>query len=234
MLLRSIRRQSQRTEKADASWRNRPSASAEPQGQLAGQVMHISLDLSQATWLVTALFPGVDKMSKHTTTGGDGVALIELLDRLRAKIDPRSPRSVRVIAIRGSRAGRFLGAPPAGGQRRGKPCRRRRLNRGARRRRRAKTDSIDGETLLRTLLAWRRRRTSCLRYGRPALRSNSTLPRTAVRSLSGKRASGRSRQCALALRSRFTMAEANGSAPWRARSIHTPRLPVEGRASVVS
>ena len=78
---------------------NRPSASAEPQGQLAGQVMHISLELSQATWLVTALIPGVDKMSKHTTTGGDGVALIELLDRLRAKIDPRSPRSVRVIAI---------------------------------------------------------------------------------------------------------------------------------------
>ena len=61
--------------------------------------MHISLELSQATWLVTALIPGVDKMSKHTTPGGDGVALIELLDRLRAKIDARSPRSVRVIAI---------------------------------------------------------------------------------------------------------------------------------------
>jgi len=78
---------------------NRPSAPAEPQSQLAGQVIHISLELSQATWLVTALIPGIDKMSKHTTPGGDGVALIELVNRLRAKIDPRSPDAVAVIAI---------------------------------------------------------------------------------------------------------------------------------------
>ena len=78
---------------------NRPSASAEPQDQLIGPALHISLELSQATWLVTALIPGGDKMSKLTTPGGDGAALIELVNRLRAKIDPRSPGTVRVIAI---------------------------------------------------------------------------------------------------------------------------------------
>jgi hypothetical protein len=78
---------------------NRPSASAEPQDQLIGPALHISLELSQATWLVTALIPGGDKMSKLTTPGGDGAALIELVNRLRAKIDPRSPDTVPVIAI---------------------------------------------------------------------------------------------------------------------------------------
>lgn len=135
---------------------NRCSASAEPQSPLAGQVMHISLELSQATWLITALVPGVDKMSKHTTPGGDGVALIELLDRLRAKVEPRSPRSVRVIAIEeagldGFWVHRLLEANGVESH----------VVDAAsiavpRRRRRAKTDAIDGETLLRTLLAWQR------------------------------------------------------------------------------
>jgi hypothetical protein len=45
------------------------------------------------------LIPDGDKMSKRTTPGGDGAALNELVNRLRAKIDPLSPGSVRVIAI---------------------------------------------------------------------------------------------------------------------------------------
>ena len=74
---------------------NLRSFSAELQSQLACQSLHISLELSQSTWLVTALMPGGDKMSKHTTPGGDGA----LLNRLRAKIHPHSPGTVRVIAI---------------------------------------------------------------------------------------------------------------------------------------
>jgi transposase len=132
------------------------SAPTEPQGHLTGQTLHISLELSQATWLVTALIPGGDKMSKHTTPGGDGVALIELLERLRAKVDPRSPRSIRVIAIEeagldGFWVHRLLEANGVESH----------VVDAAsiavpRRRRRAKTDAIDGETLLRTLLAWQR------------------------------------------------------------------------------
>lgn len=31
----------------------------------------VSLELSKSTWLVTALSPGSEKMSRHTVTGGD-------------------------------------------------------------------------------------------------------------------------------------------------------------------
>jgi transposase len=134
---------------------NDPSVSAHPQSQ-PGRVLHISLELSQATWLVTAVIPGGDKMSKHTTPGGDGAALIELLNRLRAKIDPRSPDTVPVIAIEeagldGFWVHRLLEANGVESH----------VVDAAsiavpRRRRRAKTDAIDGETLLRPLLAWQR------------------------------------------------------------------------------
>src|SRR3954462_8416642 len=40
-----------------------------------------ALELSRATWLVTALAPGSDRMSKHSTAGGDGSALLGLLER---------------------------------------------------------------------------------------------------------------------------------------------------------
>lgn len=116
--------------------------------------LFISLELSRATWLVTALAPGSDKMSKYTTPGGNGASLIELVDKLRAKAGP--PGSVAVVAIQEAGLDGFwvhrlleangiesyvvdaasIAVP--------------------RRRRRAKTDAIDGETLLRTLLAWKR------------------------------------------------------------------------------
>jgi transposase len=47
--------------------------------------LYLSLELNQASWLLTMLSPASDKMSKHTTTGNDGAPLIELIDRLRAK-----------------------------------------------------------------------------------------------------------------------------------------------------
>jgi transposase len=116
--------------------------------------LFISLELSRSTWLVTALGPGSDKMSKYSTPGGNGASLIELVNRLRAKVG--SPGSVVVVAIQEAGLDGFwvhrvleangiesyvvdaasIAVP--------------------RRRRRAKTDAIDGETLLRTLLAWKR------------------------------------------------------------------------------
>ena len=41
--------------------------------------LYASLELSQATWLVTSLSPGSEKMSKYSTVGGDGAALLGLL-----------------------------------------------------------------------------------------------------------------------------------------------------------
>jgi transposase len=94
-------------------------------------------------------------MSKFDVKGGDGPALIELLQRMRAKAEQRAG-TVELITIQEAGLDGFwlhrllerhgieshvvdagsIAAP--------------------RRRRRPKSDRIDGETLLRTLLAWRR------------------------------------------------------------------------------
>ena len=36
--------------------------------------LYVSLELSQVMWLVTSLSPSSEKMSKHSTPGGDGEA----------------------------------------------------------------------------------------------------------------------------------------------------------------
>jgi transposase len=116
----------------------------------------LSLELSQSKWLVTSLVLGSDKISKHTLKGGDGPALLALLAQLQARAVKRVSRPVPMIAIHeagldGFSVHRLLTAngveshvvDPASIA-------------VPRRKRRAKTDRIDGETLLRTLLAWRR------------------------------------------------------------------------------
>jgi transposase len=118
--------------------------------------LHASVELSRSTWLVTSLLPGSNKMSKHTMAGGDGAALLALLARLRSKAEELAERSVQVAVIQeagldGFWVHRLLEAndiashvvDPASIA-------------VPRRRRRVKTDAIDGETLLRTLLAWER------------------------------------------------------------------------------
>ncbi len=116
----------------------------------------VSLELSCSTWLVTSLAPGSDKMSKHTVAGGDGAGLLQLLARLRARAEQRGRGAVRVICIQEAGFEGFW-------------VHRLLMRHGVeshvvdpasiavpRRQRRAKTDAIDGETLLRTLLAWER------------------------------------------------------------------------------
>jgi transposase len=117
----------------------------------------VSLELSRHTWLVTVLAPGSEKMSKHSLTGGNGVALLELLARLRAKAEERLGAPVDGILViqEAGHDGFWI---------------HRLLEKNgidshivepasiavSRRHRRAKTDRIDGETLIRTLAAWRR------------------------------------------------------------------------------
>ena len=116
----------------------------------------VSLELSSKTWLVTSLAPGSDKMSKHKIEGGDHCALLDLLQRLQSKAAKRLGAPVRIVTIQeagfdGFWLDRLLQAEgieshvvdPASVA-------------VPRRHRRAKTDKIDGELLLRTLLAWLR------------------------------------------------------------------------------
>ena len=118
--------------------------------------LFVSLELSRSTWVATALAPGSRKMSKHTLAGGDGRKLLDLLARLKTRAEQRIAAPVKVMTIQevgldGFWIHRLLEAngveshvvDPASIA-------------VPRRHRRAKTDAIDGETLLRTLMAWQR------------------------------------------------------------------------------
>ena len=78
---------------------NRQPVHAAPHHQNHDATLHASLELSHATWLVTSLSPGSEKMSKHSLAGGDGKALVGLLARLRAKAEDVAGRSVGVAVI---------------------------------------------------------------------------------------------------------------------------------------
>lgn len=118
--------------------------------------LFVSLELSRSTWLVTASAPGSEKFSKYAVAGGDGRALLDLLDRLRRTAERRVEMSIEVVAIQEAGLDGFW-------------VHRLLENNGIesqvvdaasiavdRRHRRVKTDAIDGETLLRTLMAWAR------------------------------------------------------------------------------
>jgi len=116
----------------------------------------VSLELSRSKWLVTSLLPGSEKMSKHFVSAGDAAALLELLERRRRQALELSSGGVRVITIQEAGLDGFW--------------LHRLLEKNGieshvvdaasvavpRKKRRAKSDGIDGETLLRTLSAWRR------------------------------------------------------------------------------
>jgi len=115
-----------------------------------------ALELSLSRWVVVASAPGESKVSRHTLPACDGPALLALLDELRRRAERRCRRSVTVVTIQeAGRDGfwlhRLLEAngvrshvvDPASVA-------------VSRRSRRAKTDRIDAEGLLRALMAWSR------------------------------------------------------------------------------
>src|ERR1700675_3528380 len=117
----------------------------------------ISLELSRSTWLITSLSPvGGEKLSKHSVRGSDVAGLLGRFPQLREKARAPTGDVVPLICIQeagldGFWIHRVLRAEgieshvvdPASIA-------------TSRRRRRAKTDRIDGEALVRTLLAYKR------------------------------------------------------------------------------
>ena len=117
----------------------------------------VSLELSKSTWLVTSLAPGSEKISRHTVTGGDTAGLFACFADLRKKAQARSGQLYPLVVIQEAGLDGFwidrllhredwieshvvdaasIAVP--------------------RRHRRVKTDRIDGETLIRTLMAYKR------------------------------------------------------------------------------
>ena len=110
-----------------------------------------------STWLITSVSPGGgEKMSKHVVLAGDTTALLTRLSRLRRKAFERTKEYVPVIVIQEAGLDGFWIH---------RVLEREQIESyvvdassiaTSRRRRRAKTDRIDGETLVRSLLAYKR------------------------------------------------------------------------------
>ena len=138
-----------------------PIASDRPEVSTAIRIdlgaIFVSLELSRSTWLVTSLSPGGrEKMSKHAVGGGDVAGLLTRFRLLQDKAQARTGKLYPVVVIQEAGLDGFW------------------IHRAlevngieshvvdpasiavSRRHRRAKTDKIDGEALVRTLLAYKR------------------------------------------------------------------------------
>jgi transposase len=117
----------------------------------------VSMELSRSTWLITSLSPGGgEKMSQHSVPAGEIAALLTRFSELKQKAFARTGKLFPIIVIQEAGLDGFW-------------IHRVLQNEGieshvvdpasiatSRRRRRAKTDRIDGEALVRALLAYKR------------------------------------------------------------------------------
>ena len=117
----------------------------------------VSLELSRSIWLITSASPGGgEKMSKHSVSAGDIAALLTRFSELGKKAFAQTGKSFPIIVIQEAGLDGFW-------------IHRALQSEGieshvvdaasiatSRRRRRAKTDRIDGEALVRALLAYKR------------------------------------------------------------------------------
>jgi transposase len=118
--------------------------------------IYVAIELSQKTWLVTLHSPDRDRISRHKLEGGDHAGLLALIEKVRARAAEKlgsAPQVVscyeagydgfwlhRLLQAAGITNFVFDAASIAVEQRS----------------RRAKTDRIDGELMLRTLMAYLR------------------------------------------------------------------------------
>jgi transposase len=129
-------------------------------------IIFVALELSKARWLVGIHTPVADKISRHSVAGGDSRALLELIARVRRRAEQQLGRPAAVVCCYeagydGFWLHRLL---CAGG------IENHVLDPASlpvdRRARRAKTDRIDLDALLRALMAWKRGETQVCRVVR--------------------------------------------------------------------
>jgi transposase len=113
----------------------------------------VAIELSQTSWLVTLHSPDRDRISRHKLEGGDHAGLLDLIEKTRSRAEQKLGSAVRVASCYEAGYDGFwlhrlllaagimnlvFDAASIPVEQRG---------------RRAKTDRIDGELLLRTLMA---------------------------------------------------------------------------------
>jgi transposase len=117
----------------------------------------ISLELSRSSWLITSLSPGNgEKMSKHSVVAGDIAGLLARFAEFRAKAELRTGKRYPIIVIQEAGLDGFWIHRVLEGEGIESHVVDAASIAAPRRRRRAKTDKIDGEALLRALLAYKR------------------------------------------------------------------------------
>lgn len=116
----------------------------------------VALELSKARWLVGVHTPLADKISRYSVAGGDGAGLLALIGRIREQVARHAGGAVAVISCYeagydGFWLHRLLQANGVANQV---------MDPASlpvdRRARRAKTDRLDVEAQMRTLMAWHR------------------------------------------------------------------------------
>ena len=118
--------------------------------------LFVALELSRSSWLVAVNTPGSDRISRYQTAAGDTAAVLDLLSRLKARAERDCGKTVKIVSIHeagldGFSVHRFLEAN--GVESHVVDAASIAVNR---RSRRAKTDRIDVEKLLDTLMEWTR------------------------------------------------------------------------------
>jgi transposase len=121
----------------------------------------LSMDLSRTTWLLTSLSPGGgERMSKHAVRSGDVGGLRARFSPLRGKVRLRTGQVIPIIVMQEAGLDAFwihrLLQDEGIESYVVDPASIAMSRRMSRRRRRAKTDKIDGESLVRALLAYKR------------------------------------------------------------------------------
>jgi transposase len=117
----------------------------------------VSLELSRSTWLITSVSPGGgEKMSKHGVSAGNVAALLTRLSELKQKAFARTGKSFHVVAIQEAGLDGFWIHRVLQSEEVESHVVDAASIATSRRRRRVKTDKIDGEALVRALLAYKR------------------------------------------------------------------------------
>src|SRR5216683_2257322 len=110
----------------------------------------VSLELSRSTWLITSLSPGAgEKMSKHAVRGGDIAGLLTRLSEIKEKTRRRTGKEFPIIAIQEADLDGFWIHRVLEQERIESHIVDPASIVTSRRHRRAKTDGIDGEALVR-------------------------------------------------------------------------------------